>query len=87
MVAVSCNYALSWHPPTLQGSLVNRWCLCFCYVPLQVLRSTAAVFTNGFVFDELPLELVKQAIRTASDAGAAVLFDPGKQALQRLIVE
>jgi hypothetical protein len=52
-------------------------------VPLQVLRSTAAVFTNGFVFDELPLELVKQAIRTASDAGAAVLFDPGEQALQR----
>jgi hypothetical protein len=49
-------------------------------VLLQVLRSTAAVFTNGFVFDELPLELVKQAIRTASDAGAAVLFDPGEQA-------
>jgi hypothetical protein len=49
-------------------------------VLVQVLRSTAAVFTNGFVFDELPLELVKQAIRTASDAGAAVLFDPGEQA-------
>ncbi|WIA08996.1 hypothetical protein OEZ85_008410 [Tetradesmus obliquus] len=46
----------------------------------QVLQSTAAVFTNGFVFDELPLELVKQAIRTASDAGAAVLFDPGPRA-------
>ncbi|KAF6266752.1 Ribokinase-like protein [Scenedesmus sp. NREL 46B-D3] len=45
-----------------------------------VLCSTAAVFTNGFVFDELPLELVKQAIRTASNAGAAVLFDPGPRA-------
>lgn len=46
-----------------------------------MLQSTAAVFTNGFVFDELPLELVKQAIRMASDAGAAVLFDPGGQAV------
>jgi hypothetical protein len=58
------------------SSHADRWLLLL----LQVLRSTAAVFTNGFVFDELPLELVKQAIRTASDAGAAVLFDPGAQA-------
>ncbi len=49
-------------------------------VLLQVLRSTAAVFTNGFVFDELPLELVKAAVQTASSAGAAVLFDPGATA-------
>ncbi|KAF8072882.1 iolC [Scenedesmus sp. PABB004] len=46
----------------------------------QVLRSTSAVFTNGFVFDELPLDLVKAAIATASEAGAAVLFDPGPRA-------
>lgn len=44
---------------------------------LQALQSTASVFTNGFVFDELPLNLVKSAIRTASEAGAAVCFDPG----------
>eukprot|EP00775_Hariotina_reticulata_P013761 gene13761-13880_t len=47
---------------------------------LQALKSTEAVFTNGFVFDELPLELVKSAIQAASDAGAAVLFDPGPRA-------
>eukprot|EP00878_Enallax_costatus_P032986 GHUV01036348.1.p1 GENE.GHUV01036348.1~~GHUV01036348.1.p1 ORF type:complete len:298 (+),score=89.05 GHUV01036348.1:387-1280(+) len=46
----------------------------------QVLQSTAAVFTNGFVFDELPLELVKTAIHTASSSGAAILFDPGPRA-------
>jgi hypothetical protein len=54
---------------------------------VQVLRSTAAVFTNGFVFDELPLELVKQAIRTASDAGAAVLFDPGAHARHQQLLK
>lgn len=36
------------------------------------------MFTNGFVFDELPLDVVKAAIETASSAGAAILFDPGK---------
>jgi hypothetical protein len=48
---------------------------------VQALTSTAAVFTNGFVFDELPLELVKSAIQAASDSGAAVLFDPGEEGL------
>jgi hypothetical protein len=36
------------------------------------------VFTNGFVFDELPLDLVKSAIHIASEAGAAICFDPGE---------
>lgn len=56
--------------------------LTFC--ALQALHSTAAVFTNGFVFDELPLELVKAAIQTASNAGAAVLFDPGAHMSQQV---
>lgn len=51
---------------------------------MQVLQSTAAVFTNGYVFDELPLELVKTAIHTASNAGAAILFDPGVCSYQTL---
>lgn len=51
-------------------------CLCWC-ARVQALQSTAAVFTNGFVFDELPLDLVKSAVHTASEAGAAICFDPG----------
>lgn len=49
---------------------------CVC-ARVQALQSTAAVFTNGFVFDELPLDLVKSAVHTASEAGAAICFDPG----------
>lgn len=43
----------------------------------QALRSTHAVVANGFVFDDLPLQLVQDAARTASEAGAAICFDPG----------
>ncbi len=46
----------------------------------STLRSTAAVFINGFVFDELPLDLVTAAIATAAAEGAVVLFDPGPRA-------
>ncbi len=42
-----------------------------------VLSNTAAVFVNGFVFDEIPEELVVQAAKIAQSHGAAVLFDPG----------
>ena len=45
---------------------------------LQLLRETRAVFTNGFVFDELPLEVVQVACREAIQGGAAVFFDPGR---------
>lgn len=44
---------------------------------LQLLRETRAVFTNGFVFDELPLDVVQVACREAIQGGAAVFFDPG----------
>jgi hypothetical protein len=44
---------------------------------VQALQSTASVFTNGFIFDEWPLDLVMSAINTASAAGAAICFDPG----------
>jgi hypothetical protein len=44
---------------------------------VQALQSTASVFTNGFIFDEWPLDLVMSAITTASAAGAAICFDPG----------
>ena len=42
-----------------------------------VLDSTAALFINGFVFDEIPAGIVLQAAKRARDAGAAVFFDPG----------
>lgn len=44
---------------------------------MQALSCTHSVYVNGFVFDDLPLELVKQAARVGSEAGAAVCFDPG----------
>lgn len=43
----------------------------------QALTSTRAVCFNGFVFDELPLGLVKAAVEVAAAAGAAIFFDPG----------
>ena len=43
----------------------------------QVLENTAALFVNGFVFDELDAAAVLGAARRASAAGAAVFFDPG----------
>jgi hypothetical protein len=46
---------------------------------VQALQSTKAVFTNGFVFDELPLQMVVAAAQAASAAGAAVCFDPGER--------
>jgi sugar/nucleoside kinase (ribokinase family) len=47
---------------------------------LDALRSTRALYLNGFVFDELPLQLVRALCRAAADAGAAVVFDPGPRA-------
>ena len=43
----------------------------------RVLQDTEALFINGFVFDELPVEAVLAAAATARGAGAAVFFDPG----------
>ncbi|GLI62546.1 hypothetical protein VaNZ11_005210 [Volvox africanus] len=43
----------------------------------SVLRSARAVFTNGFIFDELPLEAVQGACNDAIQHGAAIFFDPG----------
>ena len=38
------------------------------------------VSINGFVFDELPMEVVLQAAQHASEAGSAIFFDPGPRA-------
>jgi sugar/nucleoside kinase (ribokinase family) len=43
----------------------------------RALGRTRAVFVNGFVFDEVPEELVVHAARISQEHGAAVLFDPG----------
>lgn len=48
-----------------------------CEEAKMVLSNTAALFVNGFVFDEIPEELVVQAAKIAQAHGAAVLFDPG----------
>lgn len=42
-----------------------------------MLRSSRALFTNGFVFDELDLGVVCGAAREAIAHGAAIFFDPG----------
>ena len=44
---------------------------------LDILRSTRAVFVNGFAFDELPAGTVLAALEAARAAGALVFFDPG----------
>jgi sugar/nucleoside kinase (ribokinase family) len=44
---------------------------------VNVLSQANAVFVNGFVFDEIPEELVVQATEISQSHGAAVLFDPG----------
>lgn len=46
----------------------------------RVLDSTAALFINGFVFDEMPARVVLGAAQRAQRAGAAVFFDPGPRA-------
>lgn len=43
----------------------------------RALERTGAVFVNGFVFDEVPEEMVLRAARVSQAHGAAVLFDPG----------
>lgn len=44
---------------------------------LQALSSSKAVFTNGFIFDELSLDVVRAGIEAAVAAGSAIFFDPG----------
>jgi len=46
----------------------------------EILDSTASLFINGFVFDEVPSEVVLAAAHQAQQAGAAVFFDPGPRA-------
>ena len=47
---------------------------------VQTLRSTHALFVNGFIFDELPGSVVMSAVACARKAGAATFFDPGPRA-------
>ena len=48
------------------------------FMLLQVLARSRAVFTNGFLFDELPLPVVVNAIEYAASSGASIFFDPGR---------
>eukprot|EP00955_Chlamydomonas_euryale_P085549 364109-Chlamydomonas_euryale.AAC.13 len=47
----------------------------------QRLSNTNAMWTNGFVFDELPLDIVVSACQQTVTSGAAVFFDPGTSML------
>ncbi|GAX80599.1 hypothetical protein CEUSTIGMA_g8034.t1 [Chlamydomonas eustigma] len=51
---------------------------------LERLRRAKAVFTNGFVFDEIPLDIVQTACKEAIQSGAAVFFDPGPRCFTML---
>eukprot|EP00798_Chlamydomonas_sp_ICE-L_P002335 gene2335-8630_t len=44
---------------------------------MKMLCNTRAVFTNGFVFDELPVSLLLALCNKAISAGASLFFDPG----------
>jgi hypothetical protein len=44
---------------------------------LQVLSSSRALFTNGYIFDEHPVSLIQATVTAAADSGVAVFFDPG----------
>lgn len=50
-----------------------------CTRTVQLIKGTRAVFMNGFVFDELPLDMVVSAINLAHSMGAAIFFDPGNR--------
>ena len=47
---------------------------------MQMMATAKAVFINGFVFDELPPDVVALAAQRAQQAGAAIFFDPGPRA-------
>jgi hypothetical protein len=74
---ISCRYDFGpW--PLLQGipSLPTA--------AKESLKQARAVFTNGFIFDELPLNVVTDAITEAIYAGASVFFDPGPRCFTML---
>lgn len=50
----------------------------------ESLKQARAVFTNGFIFDELPLNVVTDAISEAIEAGSSVFFDPGPRCFTML---
>ena len=44
---------------------------------MELVESARVVFVNGFIFDELTLEVVQGACFEAIKKGGAVFFDPG----------
>ncbi|KAG1673693.1 hypothetical protein FOA52_010562 [Chlamydomonas sp. UWO 241] len=50
----------------------------------QRLANTKAMWTNGFVFDELPLPIVVSACEQTIASGAAIFFDPGPRCFTML---
>jgi len=44
---------------------------------MELVQSARAVFVNGFIFDELRLDVVQEACQEAIQKGGAIFFDPG----------
>ncbi|KAF5830892.1 sugar/carbohydrate kinase [Dunaliella salina] len=44
---------------------------------MELVESARTVFVNGFIFDELRLDVVQEACQVAMQKGGAVFFDPG----------
>ena len=77
-----CGPRTSASPKTVAKKLVphrSQICHSLPHV-VQVLAGAKVVSINGFVFDELPMEVVLQAAQHASEAGSAIFFDPGPRA-------
>lgn len=44
---------------------------------MDLVHNARAVFVNGFIFDELRLDVVQEACQKAITQGGAIFFDPG----------
>jgi hypothetical protein len=80
-----CSVPAVHEADTCKLCIVDVLSKLICGFPIppavQLIKGTRAVFMNGFVFDELPLDMVVSAINLAHSMGAAIFFDPGIPAL------
>jgi hypothetical protein len=44
---------------------------------MDLIHNAHTVFVNGFIFDELRLDVVQEACQKAIAQGGAIFFDPG----------
>eukprot|EP00983_Pelagomonas_calceolata_P034018 1065396-Pelagomonas_calceolata.AAC.10 len=51
---------------------------------MELVENARTVFVNGFIFDELRLDVVQEACQVAMQKGGAVFFDPGEEGRLRV---